>query len=80
MKADGSQKHQLTNESFRLLNSPAWSPDSRYIAARKHFTARRSLGAGEIWMYHIAGGKGVQLNKRPNQQFEEFSDAPSIVI
>ncbi|MCO7226316.1 amidohydrolase family protein [Pleionea sp. CnH1-48] len=68
MKADGSQKHQLTKESFRLLNSPAWSPDSRYIAARKHFTARRSLGAGEIWMYHIAGGKGVQLNKRPNQQ------------
>ncbi|HEV2765409.1 MAG TPA: amidohydrolase family protein, partial [Pyrinomonadaceae bacterium] len=24
------------------------------------------LGAGEIWMYHVAGGKGVQLTERPN--------------
>jgi imidazolonepropionase-like amidohydrolase/Tol biopolymer transport system component len=68
MSINGNNKRQITNESFRLLNSPAWSPDGRYIVARKHFTGTRSLGAGEIWMYHLAGGKGIQLNKRPNDQ------------
>ncbi|WP_444996486.1 amidohydrolase family protein [Aliikangiella sp. IMCC44359] len=68
MNSDGTNSRQITKESFRLLNSPSWSPDGQYIAARKHFTSRRSLGAGEIWLYHIAGGKGLQLNKRPNDQ------------
>ena len=68
MDANGQNAKQITKESFRLLNSPTWSPDGNYIAARKHFTSRRSLGAGEIWLYHTAGGKGLQLNKRPNDQ------------
>lgn len=68
MKADGSDAFQVTKESFRLLNSPAWSPDGNYIVARKHFTARRSLGAGEIWMYHRNGGQGVMLTARPDDQ------------
>ncbi|MHC4876547.1 MAG: amidohydrolase family protein [Planctomycetota bacterium] len=64
---------QVTKESFRLLNGPAWSPDDEYIVARKHFTSRRSLGAGEMWMYHRDAAKrsamaGVQLTKRPNDQ------------
>ncbi|RYG38614.1 MAG: hypothetical protein EOO01_29585, partial [Chitinophagaceae bacterium] len=33
-----------------------------------HFTATRSLGAGEIWIYHITGGNGVQLTTRKNDQ------------
>ncbi len=65
---DGSDARQVTEESFRLLNSPAWSPDGDYIIARKHFTARRSLGAGEIWLYHHTGGDGVQLTEKPNEQ------------
>ncbi len=65
---DGSKPKQVTKESFRLINSPAWSPDGRFIAARKHFTSRRSLGAGEIWLYHADGGGGLQLTKRSNDQ------------
>ncbi|HEY4593050.1 MAG TPA: amidohydrolase, partial [Thermoanaerobaculia bacterium] len=65
---DGSHPRQVTKESFRLLNSPAWSPDGQYIVARKHFTAQRSLGAGEMWLYHRSGGDGLQLTKRPNDQ------------
>ena len=39
-----------------------------YIVARKHFTSTRSLGAGEMWMYHISGGNGLQLTTRKNDQ------------
>lgn len=68
MKADGSEGRAVTNESFRLLNSPAWSPDGNYLVGRKHFSSSRSLGAGEVWMYHKTGGSGVKLTKRPNDQ------------
>lgn len=68
MNRDGSDPQQVTRESFRLLNSPAWTPDSEFIAARKHFTSTRSLGAGEIWLYHRTGGDGLQMTERPNEQ------------
>ena len=67
-RTDGSDPRQVSKESFRLLNSPNWSPDGEYIVARKHFSSTRSLGAGEMWMYHRAGGDGVQLTERRNQQ------------
>ncbi len=68
MNADGTKARQVTKESFRLLNNPCWMPDGQYFVARKHFTSTRSLGAGEIWLYHISGGDGVQLTKRKNDQ------------
>jgi imidazolonepropionase-like amidohydrolase/Tol biopolymer transport system component len=68
MNRDGSNAQQVTKETFRLLNSPSWSPDSEYIVARKHFTAERSLGAGEMWLYHRSGGDGLQLTKKRNDQ------------
>lgn len=68
MKRDGSDAKQITGEDFRLLNNAFWTPDSNYLIARKHFTSTRSLGAGELWMYHRTGGSGVQLVERPNDQ------------
>lgn len=68
MDADGTNLRAVTKETFRLLNSPAFSPDGQFIVARKHFTASRSLGAGEVWQYHINGGSGVMLTERPNDQ------------
>ena len=65
---DGSDVREVTKERFRLLNSPTWSADSETIAARKHFTSRRSLGAGEIWMFHRTGGSGIQVTKKTNDQ------------
>jgi Tol biopolymer transport system component len=32
------------------------------------FTSTRSLGAGEMWLYHISGGAGLQLTVRKNDQ------------
>jgi Tol biopolymer transport system component len=68
MDKDGQNARQVTKEDFRLLNNAVWSPDGNYLVARKHFTSGRSLGAGELWMYHTSGGEGVQLTKRKNDQ------------
>jgi len=70
MNIDGSDAREVSKETFRLLNNPVWHPNGQYIAARKHFTGTRSLGSGEIWLYHAhaGGGEGVQLNEKPNWQ------------
>ncbi|HEY9533043.1 MAG TPA: amidohydrolase, partial [Mucilaginibacter sp.] len=68
MNADGSNKHSITKEKFRLLNNASWTPDGQYLVARKHFTGTRSLGAGEMWMYNKNGGDGIQITKRKNDQ------------
>lgn len=65
---DGANPKQVTKESFRLLSSPAFSPDGEWVVARKHFSSRRSLGTGEIFLYHVSGGEGLQLTTRPNDQ------------
>lgn len=76
MDVDGKNAKQVTKEKFRLLNNPTWSPDGRFIAARKHFTTSRSLGTGEIWLYSTEGGNGVKLVKRPNESFQKELGEP----
>ena len=76
MNADGSDKRAVTKEKFRLLNQPSWSPDGRFIAAKKHFTTGRSLGTGEIWLYHVSGGGGVKLVARPNEVHQKELGEP----
>ena len=76
MHSDGSDKAQVTDESFRLLNNPTWSPDGRFIAARKHFTTSRSLGTGEIWLYSTEGGSGIQLTKKPSESHQKEIGEP----
>ena len=68
MNTHGKEAKQITKESFRLLNNAVWTPDSKYLIARKHFTSSRSLGAGELWQYHITGGSGIQVVKKKNDQ------------
>ncbi len=68
MDRDGANPRQVSKEKFRLLNQADWSPDGEYLVGRKHFTSGRSLGAGEMWLYHRSGGGGVQLTKRRTDQ------------
>jgi Tol biopolymer transport system component len=68
MNTDGTDAKKITKETFRLLNNAVWTPDDNYLIARKHFSSTRSLGAGELWMYHISGGEGVQLTTKRNEQ------------
>jgi imidazolonepropionase-like amidohydrolase/Tol biopolymer transport system component len=76
MNADGSGKVALTKEDFRLLNQPSWSPDGQYIVAKKHFTTGRSLGTGEVWLYHVAGGGGVKLVAKPDDVYQKELGEP----
>ncbi|MFM7231698.1 MAG: amidohydrolase family protein [bacterium] len=76
MDADGANPRAVTAETFRLLNSPVWTPDGQYLAGRKHFTSTRSAGAGEIWLYHASGGRdGVQMTARRTTQKDEGEPA-----
>ena len=52
---------QITFEKFRLLNNASWHPTRNFLVAKKHFTTSRSLGTGEIWMYH--GFLDARLNR-----------------
>jgi imidazolonepropionase-like amidohydrolase/Tol biopolymer transport system component len=67
-RADGGTPAPVSSEKLRLVTSPTWSPDSQTLVGRKHFSSRRSLGAGEMWLYHRAGGEGVQLTEKPTDQ------------
>ncbi|QYU70271.1 PD40 domain-containing protein [Leptolyngbya sp. 15MV] len=77
MNADGSDKRQVTKEAFRLVMQPSWNPDGRTIAAKKHFTTQRSLGTGEVWLYHVSGGGGVQLVKRASETLQKELGEPT---
>lgn len=77
MQRDGSNPKQVTKEDFRLLNNAVWTLDGNYLIARKHFTSTRSLGAGEMWLYHLTGGEGLQLTKRKNDQQDAGEPAVS---
>jgi imidazolonepropionase-like amidohydrolase/Tol biopolymer transport system component len=77
MRPDGSEARQVTRETQRLVNSPAWSPDGTTLYVRKHFIQQRSLGAGEIWAYHISGGGGLQVTERQGWQKDQGEPAIS---
>ena len=65
MNADGSEPRAVSEEKEHLVHNPYWSPDGDYIVAKKGFTSTRSIPAGEIWMFHVGGGGGLQLIERP---------------
>ncbi len=68
---DGSNPRQVSEEGDREVNSPAWSADGQYVYVRKHFVDTRSLGAGEVWMYHVSGGAGLQVTERDGWQKDQ---------
>jgi Tol biopolymer transport system component/imidazolonepropionase-like amidohydrolase len=66
MNVDGSKPQQITKEKERQVNNATWTPDGQYLVGRKHYRNTRSLGAGEMWLFHTGGGNGLQLTKRRN--------------
>lgn len=76
MNAAGADLRQVSRERERQVSNPAWTPDGQYLVARKHFRNTRSLGAGEMWLYHIAGGGGLKLTDRRN--WEQNATEPTV--
>jgi Tol biopolymer transport system component/imidazolonepropionase-like amidohydrolase len=74
---DGRNARQISRGTRWFINSPTWSPDGRFIFARSHFVKERSLGAGEIWMYHVGGAEGVQVTERTGWQKDAGEPAVS---
>ena len=68
---DGANPTQVSEETDREVNNTAWSADGDYIFTRKHFVDTRSLGAGEVWMYHRSGGGGLQVTERTSWQKDQ---------
>jgi imidazolonepropionase-like amidohydrolase/Tol biopolymer transport system component len=69
MDLEGGNAQQISRERQWFVNSPTWGPDGQYIFARRHFVKERSLGAGEVWMYHSArAGGGLQVTERNGWQ------------
>lgn len=76
MNVQGNDLQQVSKERERQVSNPAWTPDGRYLVGRKHFRNTRSLGAGEMWLYHTAGGSGVKLTDRRN--WEQNATEPTV--
>ncbi len=66
MDASGGDLRQVSKERERQVSNPVWTPDGQYLVGRKHFRNTRSLGAGEMWIWHVAGGGGLKLTDRRN--------------
>jgi len=74
-RADGTDPRKLTREKNSLLASPTWTPGGEYI-----ILSRRPFGPGgfELWMYHIAGGSGIQITRaepKPNTPADQRHNA-----
>jgi len=76
-RSDGSDLRQVSREARWFINSPTWAPDGQAIYARRHFVTTRSLGAGEVWMYHASGSEGLQVTVRESQQKDAGEPAVS---
>jgi Tol biopolymer transport system component len=61
MDIDGANPRCIEQNLKVRHATPAWLPDSRFIVARR--SSLEEQGTREIWMYHVSGGKGVQLTR-----------------
>ncbi len=77
MDPDGKNAKQISHERQWWVNSPTWAPDGAYIFARRHFIKERSLGAGEIWMFHTSGAEGLQVSEKNGWQKDAGEPAVS---
>ncbi len=76
VSADGKDAHQVSKEKKWFVNSPTWGADGSSIFARRHFVKERSLGAGEIWMFHASGAEGLQVTEKNG--FQKDAGEPAV--
>ena len=62
MGADGKDTTALTTGNLNQYVSPVWAPDGKYIVTSR---SGGTFGTAKLFMYHVDGGKGVQLVSNP---------------
>lgn len=62
--ADGTNPVRLTQEGNKLLGSPRWAPDSRWIA----FDSQAEDGRGRIFLIDAAGGQPRRLTQNTEEE------------
>ena len=77
VNADGSNPRQLTKLDDSFPTAPAWMPDGEYIVAKRHVRSTRSIGGGEIWLFHRDGGSGVKLKDKTSFTSDQNEPFPS---
>jgi imidazolonepropionase-like amidohydrolase/Tol biopolymer transport system component len=65
---DGGSAVEVSKDQRWFVNSPEWARDGLSVYARRHFVGSRSLGAGEVWQYHVSGAEGLQITERVSIQ------------
>ncbi|HEY0681059.1 MAG TPA: amidohydrolase family protein [Steroidobacter sp.] len=63
--SDGSNAHQATHETVRLLSTPAWNGDGTLIAGALQFATEDKHHAAELRIYDPQGGSGRVLVPAP---------------
>jgi len=66
--ATGEDKALTTGDPERFVEG-TWSPDGRYVVARKRITDTRSIGMCELWLFDVRGGDGVKLTETSASPF-----------
>jgi len=61
MNADGKDPRALTTEKDSYVRSAAWSPDGRFVIARKEEGKRGGIPPVELWLFHVYGGSGIKV-------------------
>ncbi len=74
-KSDGTEPKQLSKDTSGAFLSPTWTEDSLYVGV-SHATP--ASGTAELWMYHIQGGSGIQVNKAAAIPQTPFNQRPNI--
>ncbi len=61
MGADGGDPRPVSADKEGAIGTPAWTPDSMYLVARREVTAHGGIPPVELWLFHRDGGAGVPL-------------------
>jgi len=62
VNADGTGLTQLSHGREATYFSPEWTPDGQYIVVSR---AGLTGGAEKLWLYHVDGGRGLQMGSAP---------------
>ncbi len=57
------ETRQITKVRDKTMESPEWTPDGNYIVVT---IGDIVFKPGKLWMFHVEGGTGIQLIKKPD--------------